>query len=153
MASGGAGDGHRRGGGDAAGVLRGPHHIPVAIGLTGHLDHRQAMRGYRLGRLFSAPGLHAVGVQQAIVGVFVVHDQHTAAAAIDREIPHAVMVHADLCRLLCGSVAGIGLESRHVAGDTDRIAPLADHLRLVAFRDDDGVGGADRHGFETELRA
>ena len=140
-------------GGEAPRIARRAHHLPAAA-LELHLDHRHAMRRLRLAHLLGIPGLHAVGVQQAVVGVLVVHDQQAMrAAAVDRVVMHAVVVHAHLHRLVGGAVAGVGLPRRHVSGHTDRLAPGREGHGLVAFGHDHRVLVGAGDALETEQRA
>ena len=141
----------RRIGGEAAGVGAGPHHLPAARGIPLGFDHRHAVRGLRLLHLLGAPGLHAVGVQQAVVGVFVVHHQQAAPAAVERVEVDAVMVHAHLQRLVGGAVGGVGPPGRHLAGHAHRLAPGREGLGHIAFRHHQGIAGAGRNRLEAEL--
>ena len=63
-----------------------------------HFNHRHAHGGLRLGGFLVVPVGHAVRVQQAIIGVFVVDGQQAALAVRrakrQREVGHAVVVHA-----------------------------------------------------------
>ena len=141
-------DPHRRVGGDAATVLRAALHLPLLAGLEG-LDHRHAMRGLGLAHLLdgdaAAAGQSFHAVQLVLVGVFVVHHQQSAVVGDaevrlrvrltglhQREVVHAVVVHAVLLFLLRG-----GLRGRHIpvpGARHDRIAPGNQHLGPVAGR-------------------
>ena len=96
--------------------------------LLPHLDHRHAVRGLGLAHLLRAPGLHAVGVQQPVVGVLVVHHQQPGVRAVLREVVDAVVVHAHLRFLFGRAVGRVGLERRVLARQADRVAPRRDHL-------------------------
>jgi hypothetical protein len=104
----------RRERGDAARPRRRPHDLPLAV-LELDLDHRDTVRGLRLAHLLRAPGLHAVGVQQAVVDVLVVHHEQAARRAVLREEVDAVVMHAHLGFLLGGGVARVLLEGRVLA--------------------------------------
>jgi hypothetical protein len=69
------------------------------------------------------PGLLAVRVQQAVVGVLVVDGQQAAARAVERVELQPVVVHAHLHGLLGGAVAGVGLKAGMAPGDAHRLAP------------------------------
>ena len=77
-------------------------------------------------------------MQQAIIRVFVVDGQQgracCAPAKRQREVGHAVVVHAGLQRLFFGAVAGVLLEGRLLARHADRIAPGVQHLGGIASR-------------------
>ena len=130
MAGGRTGQRHRGGRGDAARVPRRRHHRPGRA-LALHLDHRHAMCGDRLGDLLGRPGLHAVGMQQAVVDILVVHRQQAACRAVgtaaERDIVDAVVMHAGLQRLFGRGVAGIRAEDGLAGGRADRIAPAVQH--------------------------
>ena len=151
---------HREGriGGEAARVNRRPHHRPAGLaGLAGsgapfHLDHRDTMRGLCLANLLGAPGLEAVAVQQAVVGVFVVHCQQPTPRAVEGVVMNAVVVHAHLHRLVGRAVAAVAAPGRHVAGDADRLAPGGDRHGHVAFGNDERVVAGGRHRLEAEQR-
>ena len=137
VALGRAADGARGGGGDATGQRRRAHHAPALAGVF-HFNHRHAHGGLRLGGFLVVPVGHAVRVQQAIIGVFVVDGQQAALAVRrakrQREVGHAVVVHAGLQRLFFGAVAGVLLEGRLLARHADRIAPGVQHLGGIASR-------------------
>ena len=69
-----AADSHRCAGGEATCKRGGPHHRPLSTFLF-DFDHRHTVRSLRLLHLGSAPVGHAVGMQQAVVHVLVVHHQ------------------------------------------------------------------------------
>ena len=156
MAGGRTGQRHRRGRGDASRVPRRRHHRPGRA-LALHLDHRHAMCGDRLGDLLGRPGLHAVGMQQAVVDILVVHRQQAACravgAAAEREIVDAVVMHAGLQRLLGRGVAGIRAEDGLAGGRADRIAPAVQHRGGVARRHHHLVDRAHRHRGEADAAA
>ncbi|NJM84297.1 MAG: hypothetical protein HC844_19265, partial [Tabrizicola sp.] len=80
--------------------------------------------------------------------IFVVGDEKpVGGGAVDGEVVHAVVMHANLHALFRAGVAA-GREGGHVAGD--RRAPGGKDLHLVAFRHDDRVLLAQRHGSEAE---
>ncbi|MNR14436.1 hypothetical protein D3C85_1309110 [compost metagenome] len=140
---------------DAARVLRRPYHAPALAGVF-HLDHRHAVRVLRFQHLVGIPFLHAVDVQQAVVGVFVVHRQQAVLGAgggqRQREVAHAVMVHAGLDFLLGGRVGRVLLERRQIALDADRVAPGVQHVGAVAFRHHHAVVAGERDGLEAQQR-
>ncbi|MNQ75278.1 hypothetical protein D3C85_900650 [compost metagenome] len=157
-----AGDLHRRGGGDTA-VAAAGHHFPVAAYIAANLHHGYAVGVDFLAHFLCADALavhqrRAIGVQQRGVDVLVVEHQQAvvrtlarAAAAIDGEEVHAVMVHADLFGLVLGAVAGVIEEGRVAPGD--RGAPGNEGGGLVARRHGDGVGAAGGNGIEGQARA
>ena len=139
---GGAGDPAGRVGGDAPRVAGGPHDFPAAAS-EAHLDHRHADRGLRFPHLLRAPGAAAVGMQQPVVQVLVVHREEPVGGTFRRERQrielHPVVVHAGLrCLLGCG-VGRVHPERRHVARDSDRVAPAVEHDCVVFGRDFQGV--------------
>ena len=80
-----AADGARCVGSDAACIGRWAHQLPAGafkfalkFALEFDLDHGHAVRGLRLLHLVQRPAVLAVGVQQAVVGVFVVDGQEAA---------------------------------------------------------------------------
>ena len=116
-------------------VLRLAHPVQVPLGVARH---------------------HAHGVEVLRRGVFVVGDHQAfdaaargAVGAVDGEEVHAVMVVADLARLIGAAVAGVGLEGGR-AGE-QRIAPAVEHGVLVALGHHDGVGRAHGHGLEVQV--
>jgi len=85
-------------------------------------------------RLFGGPARHAAHMQQAVVGVLVVHGkQATASAITEREKNQAIMVHSHLDGLLLRRVGGVHPEGRHLACNADRLAPGSNHLGGVAL--------------------
>jgi hypothetical protein len=137
---------------DAASEPARPHD-PPGVALALDLDHRDAVRRLRLPHLLGAPRLHAVGVQQAVVGVLVVHHQQPAGVAVaarERVEVDAVVVHPRLHLLLRGGVAGVEAERRAARRHADGLAPGGDRLHRVALRNDDRIGHADRHAPEPE---
>jgi hypothetical protein len=135
---------------EAPRVARRPHRLP-AVALEPHLADRDAVRGLALLHLLGGPRLHAAGVQQAVVGVLVVHHEQAARrAALEREEVDAVVVHAHLHGLLGGGVAGVVLERRHVAGHADRLAPGDEGRGGVPLGHDEAVAGAWGDGLEAE---
>ena len=91
------------------------------------------MRRLALAHLVRAPGAHAVGVQQAVVGVLVVHREQRVAVGQRKELDR-VVVHAGLQRLVGGAVARVHAELGRADVDAERIAPARQHLRAVAGR-------------------
>ena len=87
----------------------------------------------RFFNLFCGPIFYAVGMKQAIIGVFMVgHDDAMGRAAIERKKHQAVVVHAHLRGLLCGGVGSISAVGRHIAGDADRLAPSRHDIEAIA---------------------
>ena len=142
-----SGDRAWRIGGDPARVFRRPDDFPTT-GLQAHLDHRDADGGLRLAHLLGAPGPGAVGEQQPIVEIFVIHREQTVSRRIgavrQRVEPHPIVVHARLHRLVGRAVRRIRPERGHVAGNTDRVAPAKEHRRVVLRRDLQRVVGGRR---------
>ena len=152
VAGGRAADGEGRGGRETARVGRRPQHLPPPA-FEPDLHHRHAVGGLRLAHLLGGPGLHAVAVQQAVVGVLVVHDEQAVrAAAGDGVVVDAVVVHAHLHRLVGRAVAGIHAPGRHVAGHADRFAPGHEGHGLVALGHDHRVLVGGRDALEAEPR-
>ena len=145
-----------RGGGEAARVAAGPHHLPAGaaaaagIALQLDLDHRDAVCRLRLADLLRGPVLEAIGVQQAVVDVLMVRRQQAAPRAVERVVVHAVVVHAHLHGLVGGAVAGVWLPRRHRAGDAHRLAPRRDRLGDITFGHHQRVGTGRRHALEAE---
>jgi hypothetical protein len=97
--------------------------------------------------------LDAVGVQQRLVGVLVVHHEQAAlAAGVEREEVHAVVVHAGLHGLVVGAVARVGREGRHAARDAGGRAPGVEHLPFVLGRHHHAVAQRGGHAGEAEAR-
>jgi len=93
------------------------------------------MRILRLERLGLAPVGATIRVKQVFVGVFVVHAQQAVrrrglAVADERKEMHPVVMHSRLLGLLCGTVTGIGAESRAIR---DRVPPSVEHLQNIGF--------------------
>jgi len=103
----------------------------------------------RLHRLFARPGLGVFLPEEVfIVGVFVVEREQTLLEPIgtEREKVHAVVIVADLSRLLFGAGRGVGAP---VGREIDeRIAPGQDGAHHVAVHDGDAIVavGRDRAG-------
>ena len=146
-------DGKRRIAGAAARVARRPHHLPGAA-LHLDLEHREAVRGLRFLHLLSRPRHEPAFVQQAVVGVLVVHRQQAAriAIAIERIEVDAVVVHAHLRRLLGARMRCIAAPGRHVAGNAYRLAPGGEGRRDITLGHHQRVGGHGRHGLEADHR-
>ncbi|MNZ68294.1 hypothetical protein D3C78_865580 [compost metagenome] len=115
-----------------------------------------------LANLFGADALavhhcRAIGVQQRGIDVFVVEHQQAVVrtlartAGVDGEEMHAVMVHADLLRLVLGTVAGVVGVGR--VAPRDGRAPGNEGGGLVARRYRDGIGAAGGDGLEGQARA
>jgi hypothetical protein len=123
---------------------------PVAV--RRDLDHRDAHRMERLAHLVRGPHLDAVGVQQLLVGVFVVHHEQAAIGAPRRARKSACRRGA--CRPAppgrrrCWMLSGC--EGRHLARDAGGRAPGIEHLPLVFGRHDDGVAQGHGHAGEPE---
>jgi hypothetical protein len=150
MARGGPAHGHRRERREAARKSARPHDLPAAV-LQFDLDDRHAVGGLRLPHLLGTPRLHAVGVQQAVVGVLMVHrEQAMGGAALERIEVDAVVVHAHLHFLLGRRVGGVGAPGGHVARHADRLAPGRDHARHIALGHDERVGAGGGHALEAE---
>ena len=131
-------DAHRRPRRDAARERGRPHHFPFPA-LLAHFDHRAAIGVLRLAHLVGIPVGKTVGMQQAVVGIFVVHHQKAAAGALgsigQRKVVDAVMVHPRLQRLLFSGVAGILTECRRTGRVTNGIAPGIQHVSRIPLWD------------------
>ena len=132
-------DAHRGVGGDAPGVLRGPHHAPLAV-LVHHLDDRDPVGGLRLPDLVRRPVGGGVPEQQPVVDVFVVHHQEAAVvvggAVGQREEVHAVVMHAGLLLLVHPRVEGLVVPLGPVR---DGISPGVEDLGRIPAGDDHPV--------------
>ena len=120
--------------------------LPAAVGVQLDLDHRDAVRVPAT----CAPSrrvqvVDAVGVQQAVVGVLVVHHQQAAVALpSEREEVHAVVVHADL--RACSAAVLEASAGRPASRRTGRPArPTARRLRRRSPRARPRGRRADRH--------
>ena len=146
---------------DATGIPRVAHDLPLAV-LVGpsppspvviailaalDFDDRHAVCVERLLGLFCRPRRNPVGKQEALVGVLVVLRQQAMARTVNRKVDHAVVVHSPLLRLILGAVARVRLELGSVG---DRVAPGDQHVRGVALRHADRVGGRNGNTFEPE---
>jgi hypothetical protein len=90
-------------------------------------------------------------VQHPLVGVFVVQRQQAVAGrSPEREIRHAVVVHAGLLRLLSRGVGGIRVPRRLRISQPDSIPPGIKHAGGVAGWDGQRFGHGHRHGTETD---
>ncbi|MNE59051.1 hypothetical protein D3C80_1541230 [compost metagenome] len=107
-------DANRRVAVNPAVVARALDKVPLTV-LALHLDHRHAFAGQGLAHFFSRLRHAAVGVEVAIVGVFVV-DGHQCAVVVVREgeQAHAVVVIAKLEFLRLGAALAAGVEGRAV---------------------------------------
>ena len=111
-----------------------------AIALALNLNHRHAFRGLGLAHFFGAGRRATVGVEVAIVGVFVV-DCHQGPVGVigEGEQAHAVVVVAKLHFLLAGRAVAGRVERR--ACSLQRLAPTDENRSAVARWQADGVGG------------
>jgi hypothetical protein len=139
----------RRGGRDAAGPGRRAHDLP-ATRLLLDLDNSHAVRGLRLAHFGRGPGLHAVGEQQALVDILVIHHQQARSRAVLREVMDAIVVQTELRLLLHGAVRGIELECRVVSRQAHRLTPGGNDLRVVALWHAHRIFGGYRHALESE---
>ena len=153
MAAGGAGNAHRRVGGDAAGIARGAHHFPAAAAFF-HFHNRHAHRVLAFARFVQIPIGAAVFKQQTVVDIFVVHRQQAVIGSLRTqrhgEISHAVVVHTGLSRLLDGGVAAVLLKGGHITGDAHRVAPFIECAGAVALGHHHFVFSRKRHRAETQ---
>ncbi|MNQ79330.1 hypothetical protein D3C85_942720 [compost metagenome] len=110
---------------DASVVARVLNELPVAV-LALHFDHRHAFAGQCLVHLFGRLRHAAVGVEVAVVGVFVV-DRHQRAIVVagECEQAHAVGVVAELDFLLLGSAIAARVKGRAVF--VQGLAPTDQH--------------------------
>jgi len=158
----GPGYGHRRVGRDPP-VAGRAHGLPGAAGAACHFDDADTVRVLGLEHHLRRPlsfGRHGrrARVQVALVGVLHVDHEQTATAASpfvsEREVMHAVVVHADLLCLLRGGVTARdqGRSSGHERreGAEDRRAPGDQRPRGVPRRHHDLVGVAGRNCREAE---
>ncbi|CRM84567.1 hypothetical protein [Pseudomonas sp. 22 E 5] len=139
MAGSGAAQADRRIAVDAAVVARVLHELP-GVALAPHLNHRYAFAGLGLAHVFSRLRRAAMGVEVAVVGVFIVDGhQRTVVVAGEGEQAHAVVVVTELLFLgLGGAIAG-RVEGRRVL--VQRLAPTDQHRGGVTRRQGDGVAG------------
>ena len=151
-----AGDRHGREGADPACVVGWRDHSPRAIRVF-DLDHRHAVGCLRLAHLLRGPALHAVGVQQPVVGVFVVdHQQSTAGiprAVGQRKEVHPVVMHARLEHLFVRTVRRIVAEGGLPLPAAGRVSPAPEHGRAVTCGNVHAVFRRDRHRVEAEKLA
>ena len=152
MTARGSGDDYGRVSGNATGVARWAHNIPT-VRARRDFDHRHAHRSLCLGDFFCAPVLHAADVQQAVVGVLMVHRKQAAFVAVERKVMNAVVMHARLQLLLGGGVASVSLVRGHLARDAHRVAPAIQHLCAITFRHGDRIETGERYRFEAERRS
>ena len=92
------------------------------------------MCGLRLAHLLGAPIGHAVFEEQTVVYVLMVHGQQTALRAFKRVVVNAIVVHANLCFLLCSVVACVIFESVVLTCNAHGVAPRCNDVGRVAFR-------------------
>ena len=78
------GQGKWRTGGQPACIARRAHHLPLPSAVLLHLNHTDAVGRLALEHLLGGPGFHAIGMQQTIVDVFVVHHKQAATASVQR---------------------------------------------------------------------
>ena len=149
---GGAADQGGRVGSDAASPGRGSHHFPLAV-LFLHFADRYAVGSLRLAHLLQAPVGSAVGEQQAVVHILVVHGQQAHLGAFLRKVVDAVVVHAKLGCLLGGAVAGVVLERSVFTRHAHRVTPGCDHLHGVALGHRHRVGRGKGHALEAQQGA
>ena len=151
MAGGRAAQADRRVAVDASVVARALDELPVTV-LALHLDHRHAFAGQRLAHVFGRLRHAAVGVEVAVVGVFVV-DRHQRPVffAGEFEQAHAVVVVAELDFLLLGGAVAARVERRAVL--LQRLAPADQYRGFVAWRQGDGVAGGGGDAVETQQLA
>ena len=104
------------------------------------------VRGLRFLHFRRGPGVHAVRMQQAVVGVFVVNHQQPMLGtgkcngSQDTRSPIGkkwmrVVVHAGLLLLLDRRIRRVLLES---GASRNRVTPRIEHVRLRNLRADDG---------------
>ena len=99
--------------------------VPLIV-LALYFDHRHAFAGLGLAHVFEGLRLAAVGVEVAVVGVFVV-DRHQRAVVVagEGEQAHAVVVVAELDFLGLGGAVAARVEGRAVLGQG--LAPTDQH--------------------------
>ena len=133
---------------DATRKTRWVHHLPLAR-LVFHFNDGHTVSRLRLTHFFGAPIGHAIGKQQALIHILVVHGQKTTLGAFLRVVMNTVVVHTQLGLLLGGSVAGVFFKSMVVARHAHRITPRGNHLHGVALRHGNGVCSRYTHTFKT----
>ena len=130
----------------------GAHHGPSAAGLL-HFYHADTVGGLGFAHLLGAPVVHATGVQQAVVGVFVVHGQQGALAACIRGQGiqvQAIVVHAHLHRLVGGAVAAVSFKGGNIAWHANGLAPRSKCGGYVALGHGDAVCAVNWDAFKAD---
>ena len=84
-------------------------------------------------------------MQQAVIGVLMIHRKQAATIAVKRKVVNAVVVHTGLQFLLGCGVTGVILVRGHLACDAHRIAPAVKHLRAITLGHGDCVEAVHRH--------
>ncbi len=135
-------------GGNATRKTRWAYHLPLAR-LVFHFNDGHTMSRLRLTHFFGAPIGHAIGKQQAVVHVLVIHGQKTTLGAFLRVVMNPIVVHTQLGLLLGGGVAGVFFKSMVVARHAHRITPRRNHLYGISLRHGNGVCSRYRHTFKT----
>ncbi len=122
---------------DAPVVARVLDELP-SVALAPHFDDRHTFAGLGLAHFFGRLRCAAVGVEVAVVGVFVV-DRHQCAVVVagEGEQAHAVVVVTEL--LLLGLGAAVAGRVKGRAMGVQRLAPTDQYRGAVAGRQGDGV--------------
>jgi hypothetical protein len=131
-------------------VTRWPDDSPLIV-FKSDFNYGNTVRSLALAYLLRAPGLHAVGMEQPVVGVFMIDGEQRAIRAQGKELDR-VVVHSRLQRLLLGAVAGIEAKRRLCRRGPDRIAPRKKQLRPVTRWHGHLVRAGDRYRGEAEKR-
>ena len=140
VAGGRAADGKRRVGGEAARVLRRPHHLPAAVPAARPRSPTRRARPApcapsRRVQVFMPP---ACSRPSSVYSWFITsRPRRLPSSGVE---VHAVVVHAHLHRLLGGAVGCVGRQAGMLAGDAHRLAPGREHGGRVALGHDHGVG-------------
>ncbi|MNY10487.1 hypothetical protein D3C86_1434710 [compost metagenome] len=133
---------------NAAVVARALDELPLAV-LALHFNHRHTFAGQRLAHFLRRLRHAAVGVEVAVVGVFVV-DRHQRPVFFARkfEQAHAVVVVAELDFLMFGAAVAARVERRTVL--VQGLAPADQHRGLVARWQGDGIAGGGGNAVEAQ---
>ncbi|MNP12897.1 hypothetical protein D3C76_1051510 [compost metagenome] len=136
---------------DASVVGRALDELPVTI-LALHLDHRHTFAGQGLVHFLRRLRHARMGVEVAVVGVFVV-DRHQRPVVVigEGEQAHAVVVVTELDFLMLGGAVATRVEGRAVF--LQGLTPTDQYRRLVAGWQGDRVAGRGGNAFETQQPA
>ena len=132
-------------------VARTLDELPLAV-LALHLDHRHAFAGQGLAHFFGRLRHAAVGIEVAVVGVFVV-DRHQRPVFFTRKLEqaHAVVVVTELDFLMLRGAVAARVERRTIL--VQRLAPTDQDRRFVAGRQGDRIARRGGNAVETQKLA